>query len=270
MPEYNDFETFTPYGIFDCDQHIYEPPDCYTGWIEAKYADQTLRVGTVNGEKVFLAMDRPVPVDNKVDECYRPGSLKEMLQTLKQGDGEGGGYQWMKIDPAFLNRDLRLEQMAVQNVEGALLFCGSLGLFAEHFLTDDDLYWASSWAYLRWLHDTWGFRTDDRIFMSPVISFRDVDKCCEQLDYLFERGCKTISLSPGPAYDRSPGDPFYDRIWGRIEDAGALVCCHINEAKPGYKRSRSAMWGQELDPTFYTQSAWQWILRPGKREKRLS
>ena len=173
MAEYTEYETFTPYGIFDCDQHIYEPPDCYTSRIESKYADQTLREGVVNGEKVMLAMDRVVPVDNKVDECYRPGSLKEMLKTMKRGSAEEGGYQWMKIDQAFLDRGLRLTQMDMQNVDGAILYCGSLGLFAEHFLTDDDLYWASSWAYLRWLEDTWGFSHNNRMFMSPVISMRD-------------------------------------------------------------------------------------------------
>ena len=264
MAEYTEFETFTEFPIFDCDQHIYEPPDCYTSWIESRYADRTLRAEVVDGENVFLAMDRQVPVDNKVDECYRPGSLKEMLKSLRGGSGEGGGYQWMAIDPAFLDPKLRLTQMDMQNVESALVFCGSLGLFAEHFLTDDELYWASSWAYLRWLEATWGFHTGDRIFMSPVISFRDVDKCCEQLDYLSERGAKSVSISPGPAYGRSPADPFYDRIRGRIEDAGAVACIHINEAQPGYKASRSAKWGQELNPTFYTQSAWQWMWAYGE------
>ena len=265
MAEYTDYRSFTPYAIFDCDQHIYEPLDCYTGWIESKYADRTLRAEVVDGEKVVLAMDRLVPIDNKADECYRPGSLKEMLRTLKKNGAEDGpGYQWMPIDPAFLDRNKRLAQMDRQNVESAVMYCGSLGLFAEHFLTDDDLYWASSWAYLRWLEETWGFRSGDRIFMSPVISMRDVDKACEQLDYIFERGGRAVSICPGPAYDRSPGDPYYDRLWGRIEDAGAVVCYHINEAKPGYKSSRSAMWGQELTPTFYQQSAWQWMWAYGE------
>jgi len=33
-----------------------------------------------------------------------------MLKSMKQG-GDGGGYQWMAMDPAFLDRGLRLEQM---------------------------------------------------------------------------------------------------------------------------------------------------------------
>jgi len=263
MSEYTEYQTFTDYAIWDCDQHIYEPPTVYVDYIEGKYKDRTLRPVEVDGQTKVFAMDREVPLDNKLDECYRPGSLAEMLKSIKGGGGDDG-YEWMPLDPAFLDPELRLKQMDRQNVEAAVMYTGSMGLFAEHFLTDDDLYWASSWAYLRWMEETWGFARDNRIFMSPVISLRDVDKVCEQLDWLFERGCRTVSVSPGPAYGRSPGDPCFDRVWGRIEEAGAVVCSHINEAMPGYKASRSRMWGQDEYPTFYTQSAWQWMWAYGE------
>ena len=41
MAEYTEFETFTDYAVFDCDQHIYEPENCYTDYIESKYLDRT-------------------------------------------------------------------------------------------------------------------------------------------------------------------------------------------------------------------------------------
>jgi len=263
MTEYTAFETFTDYAIWDCDQHIYEPPNAYIDYVPAKYRERTIRPVEVDGEVKLLAMDRELPVDNKIDECYRPGSLAEMLRSMKSG-ADQGGYQFMPIDPAFLDPDLRLVQMDQQNVEAAVMFCGSLGLFAEHFLTDDELYWESSWGYLRWLEETWGFARDNRIFTSPVISLRDVDKVGEQLDWLFERGCRTVSICPGPAYGRSPADPYFDRVWGRIEEAGAVVCYHINEGMPGFKSSRSALWGQNPHPTFYEQSAWQWMWAYGE------
>ncbi|MGD9703692.1 MAG: amidohydrolase family protein [Acidimicrobiia bacterium] len=264
MSEYNDFETFTDYRVFDCDQHIYEPVNCYVDYIPAKYRDRTIRPEIVDGATAVFAMDRRLPLDSRIDECYRPGSLAEMLRSIKAGPDGAGGYQWMPIDPAFLDPALRIAQMDMQHVDGAVMFCGSMGLFAEHFLTDDELYWESSWAYLRWMEETWGFARDNRIFMSPVISMRDVQKVCEQLDWLFERGCRTVSICPGPAYGRSPGDPHFDPMWARIEAAGAVVCYHINEGMPGYKSGRSALWGQNQHPTFYEQSAWQWLWAYGE------
>jgi predicted TIM-barrel fold metal-dependent hydrolase len=34
---------------------------------------------------------------------------------------------------------------------------------------------------------------------------------------------------------------------------------------PGYKASRSALWGQDQNPSFYTQSAWQWMWAYGEQ-----
>lgn len=265
MANYTDFETFTDYRIFDCDQHFYEPRDCYTSYIESKYVDRTMRAGVVDGQDVLLGGDRVVFVDNLFEQCYQPGSLKEMLKSMKKGSGEPGAYEWIPMDPAFVSRDERVQQLDAQHVEAALVYCGSMGLLADHCLEDDELYWASSWAYLRWMESEWGFNRDNRIITSPVVSMRDVDKAVEQLDWLFERGCKAISLLPGPAYGRSPGDAHFDPFWARIEDAGAVVCYHINEAMPGYKSERSRLWGQELEPSFYTQSAWQWMWGYGEQ-----
>ncbi len=139
-----------------------------------------------------------------------------------------------------------------------MLYSTGIDLLAEHVLTDDDLFYASSWSYLRWLEEEWGFARADRMFVAPIFSMRDVDRTCEQLDYFFERGGKVVAMVPGPAYGRSPGDPYFDRIWGRINDAHATVSYHINEAPPGYKAGRSREWGEQENPTFFTQSAWQW------------
>jgi predicted TIM-barrel fold metal-dependent hydrolase len=264
VTEYTEFQTFTDYGVFDCDQHIYEPPNVYVDHLPKKYAEQTIRPVEVDGTTVMVAMDRMLPTDSKLDECYRPGSLAEMLRAMKAGPDGANQYQWMRMDPAFVDPELRLTQMNQQHVDGAVMFCGSLGLFAEHFLTDDELYWESSWAYLRWMEEHWGFARDGRIFMSPVISMRDVGRVCEQLDWLFERGCRAVSICPGPAYGRSPADAVFDPMWARIEAAGAVVCYHINEGMPGYKSSRSALWGQNQQPTFYEQSAWQWMWAYGE------
>jgi predicted TIM-barrel fold metal-dependent hydrolase len=264
MAEYTEFQTFTDYGIFDCDQHIYEPPNVYVDYLPEKYAHRTIRPEIVNGQTVIFAQDSIVPSDNKFGECYRPGSLAEMLRSIKAGPEGATGYQWMPMDPAFVEPELRLAQLDMQHVDGAVMFCGSLGLFAEHLLTDDEVYWESSWAYLRWMHETWGFAREGRIFMSPVISMRDVEKVCAQLDWIFERGGRAVSICPGPAYGRSPGDPHFDPMWARIEEAGAVVCYHINEGMPGYKSSRSQLWGQPTHPTFYEQSAWQWLWAYGE------
>jgi predicted TIM-barrel fold metal-dependent hydrolase len=259
MTNYADFETFTDYSIFDADQHLSEPADCYTRHIPAKFADATIRLEEDSGGQLIgMAQDRRIMTDTDLARCHRPGSLKELLKNLKKGSGETGTYVLMDIDPAWRNRDLRLQQLQKQNIESCLMFPNSLGLIADHYLEDDDLYYASSWAYLRWLEEEWGFSNAGRLYTVPTFSMRDPERTGEQLDWFFEHQGKVVGMVPGPAFGRSPGDRAFDPIWSRINDARAVVAYHINESVPGYKDGRSGPWGQQLRPSFFTQSAWQW------------
>ena len=252
------YKHFTDYPIFDADQHLYEGADCYTRHIESKFKDRTLRIVSTEGKNGMMVDGVLRPTDRHESLVPHPGSLKELLKGIKKGASDPGSYQWMEPDPAFSNADLRLQQLDKQNIEACMLYSNGPGLLAENVITDYDLYYASSWSYLRWLQEEWGFSRDNRLFVAPIFSMRDVDRTSEQLDWFFENGGKVVSMVPGPAYGRSPGDPYFDRIWGRINDAHATVTYHINEAVPGYKQERSAAWGEDPDPTAFTQSAWQW------------
>ncbi len=259
MPDYTDFATFTDYRIFDADQHLAEASDCYSRHIPKQYTDRTIRLEMgPEGETIGFAQDRRIMQDNDLAKCNRPGSLKDLLRNFKKGSGDSSPYEQMEVDPAWRSRDLRLAQLERQHVESCLMFPNSLGLIADHYLEDDDLYYASSWSYLRWLEDEWGFANGGRLYTVPTFSLRDPQRTGEQLDWFFERGGRVVGMVTGPAFGKSPGDLSFDAIWSRINDAGAVVAYHINEAGPGYKDSRSQPWGQELRPSFFTQSAWQW------------
>jgi predicted TIM-barrel fold metal-dependent hydrolase len=103
------------------------------------------------------------------------------------------------------------------------------------------------------------------VLFAPVLSFRDPVETSAQLDWLIERGCKVVTFCTGPAYGRSPGDRHFDAIWSRLDEAGVVAAYHINEGMRGYKAERSAAWGEEPYPTFFTQSAWQWAWAYGEQ-----
>jgi predicted TIM-barrel fold metal-dependent hydrolase len=266
MAEYTDFETFTEYGIFDGDQHIFEPWDCLADYIPAEFAERTIRrITNENGETMAVADGQVLTTDNQPDMMGRPGSLKDMLKSMKGGSLEDGGYQFITMDPAFQRREDRLIMLDKQNIDTSVVYPGSVGLLQEFAFDDNELYYATSWAYLRYIFETWGFNTDNRILFAPVVSFRDPKRSGEQLDWLIERGCKVVTFCPGPAYGRSPGDTYFDPIWSRLNDAGVVAAYHINEGMRGYKAERSRAWGEEENPTFYTQSAWQWAWAYGEQ-----
>ena len=72
-----------------------------------------------------------------------------------------------------------------------------------------------------------------------------------------------LSLRPGPAFGRSPADPYFDPVWSRIEEAGCVVAFHIGES--GYNEMMSVHFGEEPNPSSHLQSAFQWSCCYGDR-----
>src|SRR5581483_730477 len=70
-------------------------------------------------------------------------------------------------------------------------------------------------------------------------------------------------LPTGPAYGRSPGDPHFDPVWARLNEAGTTVAFHIHPY--WYHQNVGPHWGQEANPVPYKMSAWQWQHTYGER-----
>ena len=69
-------------------------------------------------------------------------------------------------------------------------------------------------------------------------------------------------LPTGPAYGRSPGDPYFDPIYARLQEAGCTLVFHIMPY--WYFNAISPGWGH--DPTrAWHMSAWQWMNVYGQR-----
>ncbi|WP_322760082.1 amidohydrolase family protein [Frankia sp. Cr2] len=251
--------------IFDGDNHFYEPRDSFTRHIEATYADRTFRTEIdAEGQDILLAAGRPVRLlDASIfDEVGRPGSLREMLLTMKTGGSVGDSYRMEPMRPEYQDRDARLAVMDAQRVQACLMF-PSTALLAEHYLRETDLLYASLRAWNRWCAEEWGFAYQERIFSLPQLSLRDLDMAVDLLDWVLDNGAKAILLPTGPVYGRSPGDPYFDPFWARVNEAGVTVVYHISEPAMSYTERRSPDWGQQPEPTFYTQSAWQWTFTYG-------
>jgi len=77
------------------------------------------------------------------------------------------------------------------------------------------------------------------------------------------RVARAIALRPGPAFGRSPADPYFDPFWSRVNEAGIPVCLHIAES--GYNEMMSVHWGEEANPASHFQSAFQWSCFYGDR-----
>jgi predicted TIM-barrel fold metal-dependent hydrolase len=252
--------------IFDCDTHCYEPRDSFTRYLPKEMLDRALApVRNANGEEVILAGTRVARFNSEqglgFELAYKPGSLKEMLKQMGSGNPDES-YEPEPMRPAYLEREPRLAVMDEQGIDSAVLFPAGMSLSAEHYVVDTEALYANLFSFNRWFDETWGFDRG-RLLPVAVLSLRDLDRAVELTEFIIERGARIVLLPTGPAYGRSPGDPYFDPVWSRLAEAGVVVTCHIMPF--WYFDHISPAWGLDPDPASWHMSAWQWNNIYGER-----
>ncbi|WP_428338950.1 amidohydrolase family protein [Mycobacterium sp.] len=253
-----------PYQLLDFDQHSYEPLDCFTRHMPKAKLDTAIQpVKLVSGKQILLANDRVMTaIENDVDKAYVPGSLAEMLKQRASGNPSDAERFFEPMQQEYLDKDARLIQLTEQQIERSIMYPGGWALMAEAYLKGTEPLYDNIESFNRWIDEDWGFSYQDRIYAPALMSMRDLERSCAELDRIIATGAKFITLPAGPAYGRSPGDPYFDPFWARINEAGVVVAYHIAEFN--YQEAVASQWGWELGPPFEF-SAWQWENSYGQR-----
>ena len=255
-------------GLIDCDTHCYETRDSGTKFLPDEFTSEAIQTITlVDGNEVIVAGDRVAAFfsDRNLhafDQAHRPGSLKEILRQNYAGTLPDT-YALDDMRPEYVDRDARIRSLDAQGVEKCVLYPSTIGWSAENWVRRTDALYANVHAFNRWYDDTWGFHYQDRIFATPILSLRDLDEAVKETDYLLGRGARVIVLPTGPAYGRSPGDPYFDPVWERLNEAGVTIALHIHDYWSN--STIGPHWGQEPYPTPSEMSAWQWQNTYGER-----
>ena len=157
----------------------------------------------------------------------------------------------MRAIPAFREPGPRLELMDELGVDRALMFPTLASLLEERMRDDPELIHAVVHALNQWMHDEWTFDYQGRIFATPVISLPIVERAIEELEWVLERGAKSVLIRPAPVPgyggSRSFGFEEFDPFWQRVVDADILVSMHASDS--GYARYQGDWTGpQEMRP----------------------
>ncbi len=255
------------YGITDCDTHCYEPRDAFTRYLPKAYLDRALTpVRDASGSERILAGNRIATFNSEsglgFDMAYRPGTLKEMLKQMGSGNPDET-YQPEPIRDEYLYRAPRIAMLEQQGVDRCVLFPAGMALAAEHYVQDTDALYVNLASFNRWYNEEWGFNRDGKICATAVLSLRDLDRAIALTDQIIADGAKFVLMPTGPAYGRSPGDPYFDAVWSRLNEAGVTVALHIMPF--WYFDAISPAWGRDSDPAAWHMSAWQWMNIYGER-----
>jgi predicted TIM-barrel fold metal-dependent hydrolase len=250
------------FGIFDADNHYYEPRDAFARHLDPRLADRAVKVVTDASGKdtIFVAGQKHHFTPPTFELVPPPGHLKEMMSA----QGEGTAASFLKpMRAEYQQKGARLAAMDEQGVESVLLF-PTFGVTVEHALRHDpEATFAALGAFNRWLEEDWGFGADGRVFGVPLLSLVDVPLAVAELERLLARGARMVHLLAGPVAEpgpgaragRSPGDPHFDPVWSRLAEARVPVAYHAAES--GYNELLSTWWGHRARPRSHHQSAWQ-------------
>lgn len=235
-----------PYPLFDADNHLYETEDALTKFLPEKYQGAIKYVQVDGRTKIAIRGQISEYIPNPTFEVVaRPGAMEDYF---KNGNPEGKSKreifgESMKSIPAFRDPAARLELMDELAIERTLMFPTLASLVEERMRDDPELIHAVVHALNEWLHETWSFNYQDRIFTVPVISLPIVEKAIEELEWCVERGAKAILVRPAPVPgyrgSRSFALPEFDPFWKRVVELDVLVTMHSSDS--GYAR-HAAEW----------------------------
>ena len=230
------------FEVFDADNHMYETRDALTKFLPKRYEGAVDYV-EVRGRTKIVVLGRisdyiPNPT---FDVVARPGAQEAYY---RDGNPDGKSYREIIGDPmrsidAFRAPEPRLALMDEMGVDRALMFPTLASLVEERMRDDIELTHATIHALNEWMHETWTFDYEQRIFATPVITLPDVRKAVEELEWAVERGARAILIRPAPVPSanggsRSPGLPEFDPFWQAVVDTGVLVGMHASDS--GYAR----------------------------------
>jgi predicted TIM-barrel fold metal-dependent hydrolase len=237
------------YPVFDADNHLYETRDSFTRHLPERYKSAIDYVELHGRTKIMIRGTVSEYIPNPTFEVVaRPGAQEDYFRN---GNPEGKSYREivgepMRAIPAFREPGPRLELMDELGVDRALMFPTLASLLEERMRDDPELTHAAIHALNEWIYEEWTFNYEDRIFATPVITLPIVEKAIEELEWVLERGAKTVLIRPAPVPgyrgSRSFGFSEFDPFWKAVEEADILVSMHSSDS--GYTRYQNDWIGQ--------------------------
>lgn len=254
-----------PYRIYDADQHYYEPDDCFTRHIEARFAKRPVWVDRSDPQtpgRMYVGDERCHFFSvGTGDNVGPPGAMKEFLRGLSEA---GGNPSLRPINALavreYVDRKARLALMDAQDVEACLML-PTTGVGVEPQLREPrhrEALYPSLRAFNRWLEEDWGYGADGRIYGAPLASLVDLREGVAELDRVLAAGARFVVLTCGPIDGRSPADPHFDPFWARCEEAGVNVVYHIGRTP--FSEMYNVPWGLRPHPPSHRHSLMEYAL----------
>ena len=214
------------FPVFDCDSHIYEPPEVWDKYIPERHRELAKTHFYRDADRLVLVRNSRISFRSPNEwkypaETWHPGLTKEEIGSVRPGTRE-----WdEKIGRNASARDphVRLKDMDASGIDQVMIFPSTFVYLP--LVENAEAAHLCARAYNDWVYDYCG-ADRKRMYPAAVLPLQDVDRAIDELRRVARRGFKSALVRPIIALDRYPTFPEFDPLWKEFEELGIVLGMH--------------------------------------------
>ena len=214
------------FPVFDCDSHIYEPPEIWDKYIPQHNRDFAKTHFYRDADRLFLVRNSRISFRDPdkwkyPGETWHPGLTKKIIGATQPGTkdwDETIGRNRSARDP-----HARLKDMDASGIDQVMIFPSTFVYLP--LVENAEAAYICARAYNDWAYD-YCSADKERLFPAAVLPTQNVDFAIEELRRVAKRGCKTALVRPIIAQGKYPTFPEYDPLWREFEELGVVLGMH--------------------------------------------
>ena len=208
-------------GAVDADGHILEVPDLWETYLEPRYRQRALRLGTdaqgleyleINGAPSKQVRDGMLGMLGGMQR-----NLADVLPSPEHTYVRGASF-------GAMNARERLQRLEEEGLAAAFLY-PTLGVLWEAECTDGEIAQAYTRAYNRWIID---FCADSGGRLIPIahLSLADPEAAAQELERAVRAGARGGWVAPFTMTKKPHGHPDHDRLFASAQDLDVPIAIH--------------------------------------------
>jgi predicted TIM-barrel fold metal-dependent hydrolase len=214
------------FPVFDCDSHIYEPPEVWDKYIPEHhrdfarthfYRDADRLISVKNGKISFRDPNKwKYP-----GETWHPGLNKQIIGAVSPGTKEWDeqiGRNRSARDPLA-----RLKDMDAAGIDQVMIFPSTFVYLP--LVENAEAAHICARAYNDWVYD-YCSAEQNRLYPAAVLPIQNADMAIDELRRVAKRGFKSALIRPIFSGAKYPTLPEYDPLWKEFEELSMVLGMH--------------------------------------------
>jgi len=214
------------FPVFDCDSHIYEPPELWDKYISQNNRDFAKTHFYRDADRLFLVRNSRIsfrdPDKYKYPaETWHPGLTKKII-----GQTEPGTKDWDETigrNKSARDPHARLKDMDASGIDQVMIFPSTFVYLP--LVENADAAYICARAYNDWVCD-YCSADKKRLYPAAVLPVQNVDYAIEELRRVAKCGFKSALVRPIIAQGKYPTFPEFDPLWREFEELGIVLGMH--------------------------------------------